>query len=191
MFKTKVILWVLLWSVIPVAALQAGDVTFFAGYQNPGKLTRQVVVDQITNVFSADSGGKVLGIRYSGSGPITFESGFSYGSKFLTTDQKSLQIHTNLLGQIPGHISPYGTVGIGLLSTWGGTTGNGSTTNSSLGSLFNFGTRFALNYGGGLKFRKVAGPLGFRFDVRGYTAPRVFGSTLNIVEISAGAMLSW
>jgi hypothetical protein len=169
----------------------AGDATFFAGFQNPGKLARDVVVGEVSRAFSADAGGGVVGIRYSGSRPITFESGFSYGPKFLTTDQKSLQIHTNLLAQFPGHISPYGTVGIGLLSTWGGTSDNNGSAIPVVGPLFNFGTRFALNYGGGLKIRNMAGPLGLRFDVRGYSAPGVYGSTLNIVEISAGAMISW
>ncbi len=174
-----------------VSCSLAGDATFFAGYQNPGKLTREVVVAEVSRAFSADAGGGIIGIRYSGSGPITFESGFSYGPKFLTTGQKSLQTHSNLLAQIPGHISPYGTVGIGLLSTWGGTSENNGSSIPVVGPLFNFGTRFSLNYGGGLKIRKMAGPLGLRFDVRGYSTPRVYGSTLNLVEVSAGAMISW
>jgi hypothetical protein len=188
---TKRILSCLVVLVFNVSFIWAGDVTFFAGYQNPGKVSREMVVDNISKVFSADAAGGVVGIRYSGNRPVTFESGFSYGPKFLTSDQKFLQINTNLLAQFPGHISPYGTAGIGLLSTWGGTSGGNGLNLPIIGSLFNFGTRFAFNYGGGVKLRNLAGPFGLRFDIRGYSAPGVYGSTLNIFEMSAGAMISW
>jgi hypothetical protein len=167
----------------------AGDATFFVGLQKPGTVSREMVVDSISHVLSASDGGGVLGIRYSGTRPITFEGGLSYSPHFLTNDQKSLQIHTNLLAQFPGHISPYATAGVGLLSTWGGGSSTGIL--APLGSIFDFGTRFAFNYGGGLKIRNMAGPLGLRFDIRGYTAPWIYDSTLNIFEMSAGAMLSW
>jgi len=164
------------------------DATFFAGYQNPGKLTREVVIGSISQAFAADAGGGLLGIRLSSSRPIGFETGFAYSPHFLTSDQKSLQIHTNLLAQFPGKISPYGTVGIGLLSTWGGEI---NSAGSLAESIFNFGTRFAFNYGGGIKLKNMAGPFGLRFDMRGYSAPGVYGSTLNIFEMSAGALISW
>ena len=47
------------------------------------------------------------------------------------------------------------------------------------------GTKFAINYGGGVKLRKLAGPLGFRIDARGYTATRVFSRAFNMSK-SAG-----
>jgi hypothetical protein len=34
-----------------------------------------------------------------------------------------------------------------------------------------------VNYGAGVKFLNVAGPMGFRFDVRGRTLPNFFGET--------------
>jgi hypothetical protein len=52
------------------------------------------------------------------------------------------------------------------------------------------GTKFALNYGGGLKFPRIAGPLGLRFDVRGYSAGLITDK-LSILEVSGGIMLSF
>ena len=52
------------------------------------------------------------------------------------------------------------------------------------------GTKFAVNYGGGLKFPRLVGPLGLRFDARGYTAVDTSGSSLNMLEVTAGVLLS-
>ncbi len=52
-------------------------------------------------------------------------------------------------------------------------------------------TFFTVNYGGGIKFLNVAGPLGFRVDVRGRTLPNVFGETTSWLEPTAGITLSW
>jgi hypothetical protein len=52
------------------------------------------------------------------------------------------------------------------------------------------GTKFALNYGGGLKFPHVAGPLGLRVDLRGYRAG-IVSTDLNLFEISGGVLLSF
>ena len=78
-------------------------------------------------------------------------------------------------------VKPYGTVGLGL----SGTSGNGVGV---------FGTKFAINYGGGVKFTP-AGPVGMRVDVRGYTVPsaefRVFtteNQSLTFVEVSVGVI---
>ena len=51
----------------------------------------------------------------------------------------------------------------------------------------NIGTKFALNYGGGVKLMP-AGPVGLRGDVRGYTLTGVQGHKLNAVEVSLGVV---
>ena len=73
---------------------------------------------------------------------------------------------------------PYVTAGLGLISQWGSDN-------------LPIGTKFAINYGGGLKLRKLAGPLGFRIDARGYTAVKVFSRAFNMFEISGGILLSF
>jgi hypothetical protein len=59
-----------------------------------------------------------------------------------------------------GKVTPYGTAGAGLMKIWGD-------------SEREFGTRFTVNYGGGIKFNRAIGPLSVRVDVRGYTAPNI------------------
>jgi hypothetical protein len=48
-----------------------------------------------------------------------------------------------------------------------------------------------LNYGGGIKFLNLAGPLGFRVDVRGRTLPNFFGENTTWLEPTAGITFSW
>lgn len=58
-------------------------------------------------------------------------------------------------------------------------------------SLRDFGTKFTFNYGGGVKLTNLAGPVGVRFDIRGYSVPSVFDQTLNFVEGTVGVLFSW
>jgi hypothetical protein len=66
-------------------------------------------------------------------------------------------------------------------------TVNGSTVvvaNDVLRDHMNF---FTFSYGGGVKFQRVWGPLGFFGDVRGRTIPNMFrGHQTNMLELSAG-----
>ena len=52
------------------------------------------------------------------------------------------------------------------------------------------GTKLAFNYGGGIKFPNLAGPLGARADFRGYRAG-VLSKSVNIFELSVGLMVSF
>jgi len=52
-------------------------------------------------------------------------------------------------------------------------------------------TFFTVNYGGGVKFLNVAGPMGFRVDVRGRTMPNFFGETTTWLEPTAGLTFTW
>jgi hypothetical protein len=52
-------------------------------------------------------------------------------------------------------------------------------------------TFFTVNYGGGVKFLNVAGPMGFRIDIRGRTLPNYFGNTTSWLEPTAGLTFSW
>ncbi|MEW5974482.1 MAG: outer membrane beta-barrel protein [Acidobacteriota bacterium] len=161
-------------------ALRAGDATIYAGFQNPGKLT-------IGNTVADNHLGTVVGARLSAGnflGVIGIEPGFGYSPRFLepgssSTDLRAFNAHLNLLaGVTVDKINPYATVGVGFVNTWGD-------------SVRDFGLKFALNYGGGIKFKRLMGPLGFRFDVRGYRIPAVFSQSLNMVEGSFGLLVSW
>ena len=52
--------------------------------------------------------------------------------------------------------------------------------------LDNNDTFFTFSYGGGFKALKVAGPLGFRVDVRGRTIPNFFGDSATFAEFTGG-----
>jgi hypothetical protein len=52
-------------------------------------------------------------------------------------------------------------------------------------------TFFTVNYGGGVKFLNIVGPVGFRVDVRGRTIPNFFGQATTWVEPTAGVTFSW
>ncbi len=166
---------------LPVAA-QAGDLSFYTGYLNPGGLG-------INNAFtgfqlrgSADYGGRfeidfhrTFGIEQN----IAFVPNLAHSGFFESdTNAHGFLYHSNLVMNLPmGHMVPFATAGIGLISPFG--------TN-----LKPFGTRFAFNYGGGLKFLQLWGPIGLRFDVRGYAVPDVAARTLNMVEASGGLVFS-
>ncbi len=93
---------------------------------------------------------------------------------------KGFEYNANLIFNIPvpGKILvPYITAGAGLLHQYGDVDEP-------------VGTKFAFNYGGGLKFPHVAGPLGLRLDLRGYRAG-ILSNKLNLFEISGGVLFSF
>lgn len=153
----------------------AADITLFSGVQNPGKLT-------INNIVSDTKLGGVFGARFSGGQVIGFEQTFAYSPTFLESSLSAFTAQSNLLIGIPaGRAVPYATAGVGLITTF---------EDSPL-NFGDIGTKFAVNYGGGIKFRNLAGPLGVRLDVRGYSVPGVFSQTLNFVEGSVGLLFSF
>jgi hypothetical protein len=93
-------------------------------------------------------------------------------------DAKGFVYNSNLIINIPaGKIVPYLTAGAGLLHQYGDRD-------------MPVGTRFAFNYGGGVKFPRLLGPLGLRFDMRGYRAGGV-SNKLSIFEVTGGVLISF
>jgi len=166
--------------LLPPAA-RSQEITAYAGALLPGT----VKVDQIPTMLD-DS--PVFGLRFDTGfaavlrleHTIAFSHDLLYPSARTDgTSARGLLLNSNLLVNIPvGRIVPYATVGLGLLSQWGADN-------------LPIGTKFAVNYGGGLKLRKLAGPLGFRFDARGYTAVKVFSRSFNMFEISGGLLFTF
>jgi hypothetical protein len=82
-------------------------------------------------------------------------------------------------------------------------TGGGFIPNPNAGSpefipnparvrtLENNDTFFTFSYGGGFKALRLAGPLGFRFDVRGRTLPNFFGKSTTWAEFTGGLAFGW
>jgi len=103
-------------------------------------------------------------------------------------------------------VSPFLTVGGGGLTTYipsASSTfieGGGNVINAAGAIVPNPGrskimesgdTFFTVNYGGGVKFLNVVGPMGFRVDLRGRTLPNFFGETTTWFEPTAGITFSW
>ncbi len=162
---------------------KAQGLTLYGGYLNPGKLN-------LTNIRND------LDIRGTGIYGIRFESDFHriigieediafspklFESRLIPSanDVRGLLYSSNLVVNIPlSHFVPYVTGGVGLMKPWGE-------------GFRPFGVKFAGNYGGGVKFVKLMGPLGLRFDVRGYTIRNVDEQSLNLLEVSGGLLFSF
>lgn len=162
------------------ALAQAADFSFFLGGVVPGS------VEYKSNKTSLDSS-PVFGFRV-GTGLVPhfgLEHTLAFSSDYLfprnvaaIKEAKGFVYHTNLVLnlRVGQTIAPYLTAGAGLIHQYGG-------------SNMPVGTKFSFNYGGGVKFPRLAGPLGLRFDMRGYSAG-IFTKKLNMFEISGGVMLS-
>lgn len=174
--RTKqVLLFSVLLGYVTIQTTFAADVTFYSGIQNPGKLT-------VGNVVQDTSTGGVFGVRFFGGRVLGFEQTLSFSRKFLESNRNAFNTQSNLVVGIPlDRVTPYATAGVGFITTYG----------ESIHSFSDIGTKFTVNYGGGLKFAHLAGPLGLRVDVRGYSVPKVFNQTLNFVEGTIGLLLSW
>ena len=161
----------------------------FGGWNKPGKVT-------VANVQSGLNGNGMVGVRFEADFAkiIGWENTFAYSPDFgqpeilaTTGDSRALIYNSNLVLNAPiGHITPFATVGVGLV-----TSKRVLSQPSQILNFGEFGTNFAVNYGGGLKLTRLAGPIGLRFDVRGYTLPDVFSQRLNILEVSGGIMISF
>jgi hypothetical protein len=154
------------------------DITLFVGGQFPGKVTLTQVTSGTTQTLSDPTNAGLIGLRF-GSGRIWGHEGtVAYTSKFLDSNSKSLILNSNLIVQAPlPVIKPYATVGAGTIFSWGS-------------GVSDLGAKFGVNYGGGIKLRP-AGPIGIRFDARGYSLYGVQSQTLKIGEVTVGVLFSF
>jgi len=162
------------------ARAEAADFTVYAGHVKPGSLT-------IANIRHSLDGGPIYGFRLShGFLPflglehtLGFSSGFGRLSDAVrSTDVKGFVYNSNLIVNAPvGRTVPYATAGVGILRQYGADE--------------TLGTKFAVNYGGGVKFKRLLGPLGLRLDARGYTASGITSGRLNVFEVTAGILIGF
>ena len=167
-----------------------GQFSLYAGYLNQGgNLSFTTVNNGVTNTLhlrgSALYGARVefdfhrvIGLEENvGFSPRLFNSGFSLPEP--SADTRGLLYSSNLVLNIPlGRFVPYATGGVGFLKPWGS-------------GFKPFDARFAGNYGGGLKLDRLIGPMGLRFDVRGWSVANVFSRTLNMLEATGSVTFSW
>jgi hypothetical protein len=165
-------------AALSAVPLQAAELTVFVGGANPGSISYD-------NIETALDSGPVYGFRFRTSfvpsfgleHTLAFSSDYLFPSGAALREAKGFVYNSNLIIDFPMKLAvPYITAGAGLIHQYG----DGDMP---------VGTKFAFNYGGGLRFPRLAGPFGLRIDLRGYsTAP--FSDDLNIFEISGGVLIS-
>jgi hypothetical protein len=163
---------------------RAIDLTAFGGVQRQGKLTLQsapgTTVNLLRTINATNFG--VFGVRFGHGNVFGGEHTLAFAPNFIDADTKAIIYNSDIRLQAPlPVVKPYGVVGLGLI----GTSGDG---------VGRFGTKFAINYGGGVKFLP-AGPVGLQVDVRGYSVPstefKVFTTqdqTVNFLEVTVGVV---
>ncbi len=166
--------------LIPAPAF-ADDLTLFGGFNHPGTVDLASVEDVGGDVIATLTDPKDFGVfgarLYRTNAPLGFEHTIAYSPNFLDSEANLIIYNTNLLVQAPLPVlKPYATVGAGLVRAAG--DGPGA-----------FGTKFAFNYGGGIKL--MMGPIGVRIDARGYRIRNVGDSALNVVEASVGIVFAY
>ena len=173
-----------------VPAFADGDVTIYGGWQRQGKLTLQNATSSVTstapNIITFDPKNfGTFGLRLGiGKKVIGTESTFGYSPNFISSNARAIILNQNLDLQIPTPVvKPYGTVGLGTIIT------NKKDCSTPLCLVTDIGAKFAVNYGGGVKV--MAGPIGARLDVRGYTIPAIQSQTLNLIEVSLGVVFGF
>jgi hypothetical protein len=163
------------------ATAQGADFTFFLGGVNPGSIS-------LSGVSKSLDGSPVIGGRFSHSfvpflgmeHTLAFSPDYLFPAKpTVVTETSGFVYSSNLILNIPvGKVVPYATAGVGFIHQYGSPE-------------VPVGTKFAFNYGGGVKVPRLFGPVGLRFDARGYTAMGIFSTSLNILEVSGGVLFSF
>jgi hypothetical protein len=176
---------ILLLAFIPALPSRAADLTAFVGGIKPGKLSANGIRTALDSspVFGFRLGTNfvpMLGMEHT----LAFSSDYLFPHNVSAIkNPKGFVFNSNLIFNLPvGTAVPYVTAGVGLIHQYG---------NDSLPEGTSVGTKFAVNYGGGIKFPRLFGPFGLRFDARGYTATGVFSNRLNMLEVSGGLLLSF
>jgi hypothetical protein len=151
---------------------QGKDFTIFAGYQVPGKVTLSSGTTGVGSVLNDPKNVGTFGVRFGHGKVWGGEHTVAFTSDFLDSNSKAFIYNSNFRITAPFPVvRPYATAGLGTIITWG--TG-----------LSDIGSKFAVNYGGGVKI--MPGPVGVNVGIRGYAVPGVQSQTLFITEASVG-----
>jgi len=189
--KVSAILFCSLCILLAASSLQAGEVVLYGGSQKPGTLSFDAL-SEVPGDFLQGDWGSTFGVRLSAGKVVGLEQNFSFSPEFAVSGVHAFQTDTNLLVQAPGWFAPYVTAGIGYMYTWGQDSFPEDLDPGKIAAYaYNIGSSFSLNYGGGIKLRRVMGPMGFNFDIRGYTLTSARDGALNLVQMSGGLVFTW
>jgi opacity protein-like surface antigen len=190
--------------LLTAAPLHAdNDLTLFGAVQRQDKLTVETAGTAASTTSNFDPGRfGTFGLRVGHGRIFGGEHTIAYSRNFLDSKTKALFYNSGFLVQAPlPKVKPYGTAGLGTILTWG-------TDDLNRPSFGKIGNRLALNYGGGVKVLP-AGPVGIRFDIRGYWIPNARfnvplptasdplatvksqSQNLNVLEAGFGIIFAW
>jgi hypothetical protein len=170
--------------------LKAGEAILYGALQKPGEINNPSTVSLSDNLREGQFG-SAYGVRFSGSHATSIEENISYSPHFAKRGIKAFQSDTNLLLQARGKVAPYLTAGIGFITTWGQDDPAETDPIKIAAHAFSFGKKFSMNYGAGIKVRRVFGALGFNIDVRRFTVRGVQDDNLTFFQTSLGALFAW
>ena len=160
------------------AFAEDNELTLFAGGQFPGKINLQSAGSGATQIVNDPFNVGVFGVRFGHVKVWGHEQTFAYTPNFLDSNSKSIILNSNIVIQAPFPVVRiYASAGPGTLISWGS-------------GVTDLGSKFALNYGGGVKV-KPAGPVGVRFDARAYSVFSVQSQTLKMFEVTAGVYFAF
>jgi hypothetical protein len=172
------------------SSLEAGELILYRASLDTGRLKFSSIPEIPENLLDKQSG-KTFGMRLSSGKKVCYEQNISYSPRFARPGVKAFQMDSNLVLQAPGRVVPYVTAGIGFIVTWGQDLTDDLQPEELAAAAFSMGRNFSLNYGGGIKLRRIAGPVGFNFDLRGYTLPGAREGSLNFRQMSFGVAFTW
>ncbi len=171
----------------------SSDFTLFGGLQREGKITLRNAASTVPSsiTFNPKNFG-TFGVRAGvGKNVIGTETTFAYSPNWIDSSVKAAILSQDLMLQVPTpKVKPYVTAGLGPIFTKGN-------------SLTDIGSKFAINYGGGIKFFPAPGPVGGRIDFRNYSIPSIEAAvcsqvgcqtskkTLNMIEVSVGVVFAF
>jgi opacity protein-like surface antigen len=153
--------------VAAVPAYADSDLTLFGAAQHEGKLNVQSATTTASTISNFNPGSfGVFGLRFSHGKVLGGEHTIAYTPHFIDSSTRAIIYNSDVLVQAPlPKFKPYVTAGMGTIFSFG-------TDSAGRPSFGKIGTKFAINYGGGIKILP-AGPVGIRFDIRGYLLPSV------------------
>ena len=186
-----------------VTAHAESDFTIYGSTQKEGKLNIRTAgqAASTTSTFNPATFGS-FGLRIGHGNVFGGEHTIGYAPNFIEANTKAIVYNSNILVQAPlPKAKPYLTAGLGSIFSFG-------TDDSGRPAFGKIGSKWALNYGGGVKVLP-AGPVGIRFDIRGYMIPsarfniavptlsdplatvKSESQTLNILEAGIGIVFSF
>jgi hypothetical protein len=171
--------WTVALLVLFTACSYGADLSFYVGGVNPGSINYNDVKTSLDSspIFGfrlATNFVPLFGMEHT----VAFSSDYLFPKSISAVkDANGFVYNSNLIFNIPAKfVTPYITAGAGLVHQYGDPN-------------LPVGTKFAFNYGGGVKIPRIAGPLGLRFDMRGYSSG-LLSNMLNMLEVSGGILLS-